>query len=389
MDVKPRSIKAEPRPWPYGNAESNQSTLSDDYLSTSNNDCLFGLANFIAPMVVQFLGVRSLISFGATSKSQQTTMAHEVERRKACIADIEVEVTRLMASANQSTQLSDYINGSLKGFCEGGIQDGWPPEFEVGDLRLDENKELKVSNLPYHNFVEAKILVYKAMRLIDDEIGIFYKTLVCDDEGTEYYNIWEDVQYTRMPRHAIELPLSNIPTSPEGSFQEPPLLCEPGDKIGLFFEERRKFFSYVQHFRLWRSRLMLAFSEDKCPVGSLFLLPACFYFSPEGESNRMSSEAIQRAINRVERFVGNYTWVLAHDSKNDEAFNNFIEQEIRAILYEDNIDAVRIVSREFLYNHGCGFMKALLWKMIKLVDNISSSTANDEAFNCSYVTDYY
>jgi hypothetical protein len=41
-------------------------------------------------------------------------------------------------------------------------------------------------------------------------------------------------------------------------------------------------------------------------------------------------------------------------------------------LYEDNIDAIRIVSREFLYNHGCGFMKALLWKMIKLVDNIAN-----------------
>ena len=89
----------------------------------------------------------------------------------------------------------------------------------------------------------------------------------------------------------------------------------------------------------------------------------------------MSSESIQRAIIRVERFVGNYTWVLAraHDSENDEAFNNFIEQEICAILYEDNIDAVRIVSREFLCNYGCGFMKALLWKMIKLVDNIMSS----------------
>jgi len=60
--------------------------------------------------------------------------------------------------------------------------------------------------------------------------------------------------------------------------------------------------------------------------------------------------------------VGNYTWVLAraHDSENDKAFNNFIKQEICAILYEDNIDAVRIVSREFLCNHGCGFMKALI-----------------------------
>jgi hypothetical protein len=107
----------------------------------------------------------------------------------------------------------------------------------------------------------------------------------------------------------------------------------------------------------------------------------------------MSSEAIQRAINRVERFVGNYSWVLAHDSENDEAFNNFIEQEIRAILYDDNIDAFCIVLREFLYNQGCGFMKALLWKMIKLVDIMSSPTwsdaANTETFNCSYVTDYY
>ena len=99
----------------------------------------------------------------------------------------------------------------------------------------------------------------------------------------------------------------------------------------------------------------------------------------------MSLEAIQRAINRVERFVGNYTWVLAHDSENDEACSRKL---FRAILYEDNIDAVRIVSREFLYNHGCGFMKALLWKMIKLVDNIAND-AGIQTFDCSYVMDYY
>jgi hypothetical protein len=86
--------------------------------STTNNDCLFGLANFIAPMVVQFPGVRSLISFG--------TMANEVGRRKACIANIEVEVTRLMSSAKQSAKLSDYINEHLNWFNEEGIQDGWP-----------------------------------------------------------------------------------------------------------------------------------------------------------------------------------------------------------------------------------------------------------------------
>jgi hypothetical protein len=194
-------------------------------------------------------------------------------------------------------------------------------------LRLDENKELEVSNLSYHNFVEVKILVYNAMRLIDDKIGIFHKTSVRNDEGTEYYNIWEDVFFTSKPRHVVAMPFSTIPSSEEVEMGIS-LLWEPGDKIGIFFNERRKFFSYVQHFRLYQSRLMLALSEDKCPVGSLFLLPACFYFSPEGESNRVSSEAIQRAINRVERFVGNYTWVLAHDNENDEAFNNFFCMKI-------------------------------------------------------------
>jgi hypothetical protein len=69
-------LAAEPRPWPYGNAGSKNSTLSDNYLSTPNNDCLLRLADFIAPYVVQFLGVRSLILFGATGKSQRMTIVN-------------------------------------------------------------------------------------------------------------------------------------------------------------------------------------------------------------------------------------------------------------------------------------------------------------------------
>jgi hypothetical protein len=386
-------LAAESRPWPFGNAGSKNPTQSDvNLLSTTKNDCLLRLADFIAPMVVQFLGVRSLISFGATGKSQRMTIVNEVKRRKAYIADIEVEVTRLMALAKQSTKLSEYINDHLNWFNEEGIQAGWPAELEDGDPRLHENEELEVSNLSYNNFIEAKILVYNAMRLIDDEIGIFHKTLVTEDEGTEYYNIWEDVHFASETRHGIELPFSNIPFS-EMDFP----LCESGDKICIFFNERRKFFSFVKNFTVYGDPprfMQAAYCENKCPVGSLFLLPACFYFSPEGESSRMSSEAIQIAINRVERFVGNYSCgLLSPDTYDDDEFNNFIEQEIRAIVYEDNIDAFRIVSREFLCNHGCGFMKALLWKMIKLVDIMSSPTwsdaANTETFNCSYVTDYY
>jgi GH25 family lysozyme M1 (1,4-beta-N-acetylmuramidase) len=47
----------------------------------------------------------------------------------------------------------------------------------------------------------------------------------------------------------------------------------------------------------------------------------------------MTSEAIERAINRVEnrveRFVGNYSCVLlSPDTYDDNKSNNFIEQEI-------------------------------------------------------------
>jgi hypothetical protein len=66
-------------------------------------------------------------------------MANEVGRRKACIANIEVEVTRLMSSAKQSAKLSDYINEHLNWFNEEGIQDGWPAELD--EIQLDEDKD--------------------------------------------------------------------------------------------------------------------------------------------------------------------------------------------------------------------------------------------------------
>ena len=71
-------------------------------VATTKDDCHFELADFISSMVVQFLGVRSLVAFGATSKSHRAALANEVDRRKACIAEVEVEVTRLMASEKQS-----------------------------------------------------------------------------------------------------------------------------------------------------------------------------------------------------------------------------------------------------------------------------------------------
>jgi len=42
----------------------------------------FGLSSFIAPSIVQYLGVRSLVRFGATSKFHKAVVLGEVERRK-------------------------------------------------------------------------------------------------------------------------------------------------------------------------------------------------------------------------------------------------------------------------------------------------------------------
>lgn len=53
------------------------------------------LSDFIAHEVVQFLGVRSLLRFGATCKCHKLVVTMEVDRRKSYIASIEEEVARL------------------------------------------------------------------------------------------------------------------------------------------------------------------------------------------------------------------------------------------------------------------------------------------------------
>lgn len=50
-------------------------------------------------------------------------MQNEVKRRKKCIADVEVEVTRLMASAKQSSKLSNYINEYIQVHSDNDVYD--------------------------------------------------------------------------------------------------------------------------------------------------------------------------------------------------------------------------------------------------------------------------
>lgn len=270
---------------------------------SSGDDSLFRLANYIAPMVVKFLGVRSLVSFGATSKCQRRTMQNEVNRRKECIAVVEVEVTRLMASAKQSAKLSKYINHYIKTHSDSAVYDTTYEHLweYLHDLYYEykclaeKNGEVTVSSITRENFIAAKKMVYNAMRLIDDEIGIFHQRLVTTDDwsNSNYYDIWEDVKLPKGPSCFFENeeigPWSTgSPSIVVDGRREVIALTKRSDHditFRLFRRERKKFYSRAQ----------LTPRSHRSTVGPLFILPRCFYFSPRGEMSRMRRGAIKRA----------------------------------------------------------------------------------------------
>ena len=75
----------------HGSNEGKIQFLSSSSLNTGLSG--FNLADFIAPEIATYLGVRSLVRFGATSKYNFAVMTDEIYCRKKCVADIEnVEV---------------------------------------------------------------------------------------------------------------------------------------------------------------------------------------------------------------------------------------------------------------------------------------------------------
>jgi hypothetical protein len=91
----------------------------------------------------------------------------------------------------------------------------------------EESGEVAVRNPTREHFLAAKTIIYDAMRLIDDEIGIFQVRSATAD-GSNYFDVWEDVIISDQPSHTIAYQFGTE---------------EPGDKIDMFREERRKFFA--------------------------------------------------------------------------------------------------------------------------------------------------
>ncbi|KAL3817491.1 hypothetical protein ACHAXA_007081 [Cyclostephanos tholiformis] len=121
----------------------------------ASSDC--DLPDFIIPAVMEYLGVRSLLRFGATCKYHAGLLSREVERRRAYVADIEAEFARLTRDVESA----------------GGEDDG--------DYFIDPPTRA--------NITAAKALARRALRYIDDEVdfdGMFLK------RHPPHFRTWED-----------------------------------------------------------------------------------------------------------------------------------------------------------------------------------------------------
>jgi len=165
--------------------------------ATNNHPGSFDLSSFIAPAIVQFLGVRSLVRFGATSKFHMAVMLEEVERRRKQIVAVEVEVAKLIAP------------------------------------RPDNAVPTRT------NIIEATNLVECTRRLIDDELEFHHKIGSGKIVISSLANDDDEYDWT---------------------------------EFDPFFQDRMKFFP----------------GSADCQVGSLYVLPMCFYCPPEGESRQHS-----------------------------------------------------------------------------------------------------
>ena len=95
MDNQPNEMKRSADDLGSGTAEA---ACSNKKSRTGNNGSPLDASGFIATAVVQFLGVRSLVRFGATNQSNKAVVYEEVGRRKEKIACIEKELKVLMGA---------------------------------------------------------------------------------------------------------------------------------------------------------------------------------------------------------------------------------------------------------------------------------------------------
>jgi len=187
---------------------SKKSRIGDDTDSFSFS----ASGGFIPSTVVQYLGVRSLVRFGATSKSNKAVVDKEVGRREEEIANIKKQLKILMGADHGE---------------RGGNKDD--DQFSnVTTKRSNMTKAMELSN--------------RALRMIDDEIDFQRKLgtreMFWDD--CDYYDSddfdWaeQDIFYEERKEFVLDAckPFGSLVMLPE-CFYCPPEgdICKPSDEL--------------------------------------------------------------------------------------------------------------------------------------------------------------
>lgn len=86
--------------------------------------------------------------------------------------EIAVEVKRLIANQKQSTDLTQYINRIARENLRPGL---WEDVDYIQQQVEGDDEEVIVSNPTRDEILSAKKLLYRGMRLIDDEIYSIHK----------------------------------------------------------------------------------------------------------------------------------------------------------------------------------------------------------------------
>lgn len=264
------------------------SSLTNRLETKADEDSSFVICDIIAPIVVEFLGVLSLVRFGATSKSHRVVVLNEVMRRRKVVALIEEDVSNLIGSRDE----------------------------------MMKSKLIRF-NIPRNDVRKAKALVYTAMRLIDDEIGIVenhpeMKRYCCGSWEEDY--VWKDTD--------------------------------------VFFLERRKFFPRIR-------------SDDV--IGPMYVFPDCFYFPTQGEISVVSQDDYRKAgglgrwlLDAIEDGIqanqdGDTSWVY-----------DLVEVSAFRLANEGIIDAFRVAARSISHIVPSGAPNPF-WNVLELADEFSSN----------------
>jgi hypothetical protein len=219
--------------------------------------------DFIAKTVVQYLGVRSLIRFGAVCKSHKQLVAMEVERRKNRIAEVENDVQRLTMTGQEHQS---------------------PPCVPTRT-----------------NINEARKLVINVRRLISYDY---------------FYDVYGDEFCSRE--------------------QNP------------FHDETSKFHGLKV-------------------IGSLYTLPDCFYFPPEGESGIPSEEHIEALLRNWKE--------MDHRIPDESVQQRNVDNLVYEIVNRRIVDSFRVAARILYVNSNYNRYK--LYKALLKADDLSSNMLED------------